>query len=135
MPSEARSTMQQKPHGIEALLANQVQSLAAILQDIQNSIVEREALSHSVLAETAENYHYVKAKLFEIELWPLSASKAHTQRRTALEQQLETLNQQLRNERIQSWRDIAVLKTEARKWFKEYQNLADRVRFILESGK
>lgn len=120
-----------KTASLEDLLASKVQSLSAILAHVQKSIVHRKALSERVLAQIDQHYLYLKTKLFEVDSWPVGGVRAIEQRRGSLEKQLDTLNQEGRKEQVQCWQDTANLETELRRWFKEYADLAGRVRLVL----
>jgi len=54
-------------------------------------------------------------------------------RRTRIEQQLNQLLQEKRMEQGRCFRDIALLNKELRNWFKEYANLTQRVKLVLNS--
>lgn len=67
----------------------------------------------------------------ELYSWPLGANRGIEIRRIRLEKQLDTLLQEKRAEQVKCWNDIALLNKELRNWFKEYCDLAQRVRLIL----
>ena len=81
-----------------------------------------------------QHYCYLKCKLFELYTWELGRSRNVEKRRSSLEQQLDALKQEKRQEQVHCWQDIARLRTELRTWFKQYRDLMQRVRMI-SSGK
>ncbi len=123
-----------KADGLETILSEKTESLRAILVDIERDIGSRAALSQKVIWQISQHYCYTKTKLMELYLWPLSANRAIEQRRGMLEMQLDALDQEQRKEQVQAWPDIAALKTEFRTWFKQYCDMAQRVRMILSGS-
>ncbi len=127
--------VQEDGGGIAGLVGARVESLATIVSDIQSELAKRSSLSRAVLDCIEEHYLYVKAKLLELERWPLSSDRAIEQRRSKLEGTLDQLAQELRRERVQCWQDKSRLKSELWRWFKEYSDLAGRMRLIDDDGK
>lgn len=116
---------------LDDLLGDKVQSLATILVEIQDEVAQRASLSASVRRLIYQHYSYVKTKLLALDMWPLSSDRAIEQRRSQLEDKLDQLLHEVRREHIESWQDQARLRTELWRWFKQYSDVAQRVRLVL----
>lgn len=116
---------------LEDLLADKVRALWNILGQIEREIQGRKDLSGDIIYRISQHYCYLKTKLYELDIWPLGASRSIENRRSGLEKQLDTLNQEQRREQVQRWQDIALLKKEFREWFKQYCDLVQRVKIVL----
>lgn len=116
------------------LLREKARCLTDILSQIRVDIESRRQLSTDVLDGISKHYCYLKTKLYELQTWAIGFNRSVEGRRSKLEIQLDALNQESRREQVESWRDVAQLKEEFRKWFKQYRDLLQRVRIIL-SGK
>lgn len=121
---------QQAVSSIDSLLMEKVESLASILGDINEKITERHSVSANVSGLIDQHYLYVKFKLLEMNHWPLNGVKAIELRRSNLEKQLDTLLNEQRREQVLCFQDIADLKREFWKWFKEYCDVAQRMRIV-----
>lgn len=119
---------------IDQILNDRVESLATILADIQGTIDKRGDLSADVIKRIYAHYFYVKKYLFEITHWPLSGNRAIEQRRSQLESKLDTLLNEKRREQVLCFQDVANLKRDFWKWFKEYSDLMQRARFVSKNG-
>ena len=124
-----------EPDALEGLLTSKVRCLADILDDINSDIAGRLRLSRNVIYRIYQHYLYLKSKLMELYLWPLSGNRAIEQRRAGLEKQLDLLKQEKRAEQVQRWQDVSRLKSEFRKWLKEYRDLAGRVNLIVGGNR
>ena len=120
---------------LEDLLGGKVKRLADILGQIQHEVRQRGLLCEDVIQRIYLHYSYLKSKLMELYVWPLSGNRAIEQRRNGLEKQLDALKQEKRQEQVKCWQDIAVLKVESRTWQKQYHDLVQRVRLVLGRGK
>lgn len=116
---------------LDDLLGDKVQSLATILVQIQDEVAQRASLSTRVRRLIYQHYGYVKTKLLALDMWPLSSDRAIEQRRSQLEDKLDQLLHEVRREHIESWQDQARLRTEFWRWFKQYSDVAQRVRLVL----
>jgi hypothetical protein len=116
---------------LEYLLQQKVDSLSDILAQIDRDIKSRDNLSKEVIEQIDHDYRYIKTKYFELEQWMFGHNRWVEQRRSALENQLDTLNQEKRQEQVQCWRDIAQLTREFRDWFKQYRDLMQRIKIII----
>lgn len=112
-------------------MQEKVSCFANILIQVNQDIQKRNGLSETVIKKIYEHYSYLKSKLFEMYLWPVGGNRAIETRRSGLEQQLNDLNQQTREEKIKAWNDVAILKKEFRTWFKQYSDLKQRVKLVL----
>jgi len=121
--------------GIESFLTEKVEGLAVILRDIRCEIARRARVSAEVIARIYQQYLYLKTKLFELYRWPLSASRSIEQRRLGVEGMLDLLLREQRNEQVKCTEEIARLKGELWRWLKEYFELAQRVRLVLDGGR
>jgi len=122
-------------HGIEAFLGEKVRSLGEIVRDVRREISRRAQVSHEIVGRIYQQYLYLKTKLWELYIWPLSANRAVEQRRLGLEGMLDLLLREQRNEQVKCTEEIARLKIELWRWLKEYLELAQRVRLVLDGGK
>lgn len=129
------STNGEQDSALEGLLEEKVRCLSDILQDIERDIKSRATLTSYVLYLISQHYCYLKSKLFELYTWQIGSNRSIENRRGRLEQQLDTLNQEKRQELVSTWQDIAALKKEFRTWFKQYTDLAQRVRLLLPGPK
>lgn len=134
--AEAPSTdeLTDEPDALEELLTSKVRCLADILADIKADVRQRAELSESVIRQIYQHYLYVKYYVLKLEQWPIGGSRAIEQRRSGLEKQLDTLKQEKRQEQVKCSEDIAKLREEGRRWFKEYMNLGLRVRLVTKNG-
>lgn len=119
-----------KRDDIGGMLWGSVDNLAAILDDINREIGNRRLLSTHMSGAIQDHYQRVKAKLYEMDQFPISSNRAVEQRRLALEQMLDTLVAEERRENIERWQDIGRLKTELRGWQKQYADLIQRISFV-----
>jgi len=121
--------------GIEGFLAEKVHGLRGIVLDVRSEMSRRGRVSHEIIARIYQQYLYLKTKLFELYRWPLSASRSIEQRRLGLEGMLDVLLREQRNEQVKCTEEIARLKAELWRWLREYLELAQRVRLVLDGGK
>lgn len=126
-----QESQNKEPDALENLLTEKVRCLADILADISRDITGRAKLSENVICRIYQHYFYVKYHLLILEQWPIAGNRAIEQRRSGLEKQLDALLQEKRAEQVKCWQDIGKLKEEARRWFKQYADLAERVRLVL----
>jgi hypothetical protein len=119
---------------LDRFLQGKVRSLTRILRDIGQDVAGRHALSEDVQAGIRRQYAYVKAKLFALDGWGHGRNPGIDARRGALERELDSLNEAVRQERVQCWQDAAALKKEFRAWFKQYADLAQRMALLFPSG-
>lgn len=118
---------------IEQILNQKVYCLSSILTDIQREIDQRKTLSRSVSQRIYAHYFYIKSKVFELAQWPVNGPKAIEQRRSNLENTLDTLLNEARREQVQCSQDVTHLKRDFWRWFREYCDLVHRAGMI--SGK
>lgn len=116
---------------LESIIVGKTQTFAAILGDIAREIGKRETLSVEVIENIDQHYRYLKTKLYETDLWPLGHNRAIEIRRSKLEQQLDTLLQERRQEQVKCCQDISRLKSEFRTWFKQHSDLEQRASLVL----
>ena len=118
-------------HGsIGRLFAGKVSCLVDILSAIDSDASARMKLSGSVLVEIERQYCYLKTKLYELDTWGIGVNRNVESRRSKLEMQLDKLNQETRQERVQAWKDVEDLRKESRIWFKQYSDLVQRLRIV-----
>lgn len=120
---------------LDSFLGRKADGLGAMLRDIERDAVSRRALSARISEEVGRQYRYLKTKLYELDLFPCGASRAVERRRSSLEQQLDTLNEERRKEGVTAWQDMAKLRVEWRTWFKQYADVQQRLRLILAARK
>jgi hypothetical protein len=116
---------------LDDLLQEKVASLSDTLAQIERDIKSRQHLSQQLLADISQHYSYLKTKLYDLDNWQFGRNRSVETRRSKLETQLDTLNQETRQEQLQCWRDTAQLTKEFRDWFKQYRDLLQRVNIIL----
>jgi len=113
------------------IITDKISFLRQILNEIDTQINNRETLKDSIVHKIDTGICYLRTKLYEIESWELGRNRNIDSRRSNIEQELEALENQKRDETRQSWRDIALLKKEHRQFFHEYRNALRRVKVIL----
>ncbi len=115
---------------IDEILGEKVRCLSTILSEIQGEIDKRNSLSEDVINRIYSHYFYVKAKVFEMALWPMNGLKAVELRRSNLEGTLDTLLNEKRREQVLCSQDITNLRRDFWRWFKEYCDLVQRVQIV-----
>ena len=111
-------------------LRDKTRTFVEILRQIEDETRVRKALFVKVVLDIYKQYSYLKTKLFELYYWGIGQSRSVEGRRSALEQQLDALNLEKRNQQVLCWQDVAQLRRELRTWFKQYRDLVQRVRII-----
>jgi len=117
---------------IEDFLQKKVESLGSLLRDVEREILGRREVSSIVRARIYEHYLLIKAKLIQLYSWPLSSDRAIEGRRQGLEEALDTLLREHRNEQVKCAQDVSQLKVELWRWLKEYLELSGRVRLLTD---
>src|ERR1044072_12613 len=113
---------------LEKLLLDKVTTLSGLLTQINKDISGRFQVSTNLIELIQKNYRYLKAKLYELDIWQLGTSRIVDNRRSKLEQELEKLNQEERAEQVKCWQDVEGLRKEFRQWLKEYSDTLRRVK-------
>lgn len=126
---------QRGSQGIEAFLSEKVRGLGEIVRDVRGEISRRAHVSHDVVGRIYQQYLYLKTKLLELYIWPLGANRSVEQRRLGLEGMLDLLLRERRNEQVKCTEEVARLKIELWRWLKEYLELAQRVRLVVDGGR
>ncbi len=116
---------------LNEILTEKISFLREILGDIDTQIKDREKLKTSLIAKFDEGICYLQSKLYELDAWEHGRSRSVDTRRLQLEKELEALKSQQSDEIRESWRDIALLRKEHRKFFHEYRNALRRVKIVL----
>jgi len=116
---------------LEGLIGDKVRCLGDMLTQIQQDMQRRTVLSEQVITRIYQHYCYVYTKVLELSTWQMGSNKTIESRRLRLEQQLDALKQETRQEQVQCWQDIALLRKEWRQWFKQYSDVMQRARIIL----
>lgn len=130
-PAVPRNRSSRKePESLEGLLEEKVRCLSEILRKILQDIDRRNDLSVDIIYGIEQHYCHLKSKLLRLEFWELGTNAGVDARRSSLERQLDALKQAKRQERVQCWQDISVLKKEFRTWLKQYRDLVQRARLI-----
>lgn len=129
--ADQETTPPRQRASIEAFLAEKVRSLSSILEDIEWEARQRQRLSLGVLHQIYLHYTYIKAKLFELYIFPVAGNRAIEMRRSSLEKQLDALNVERRQEQVLCRQDVARLRQEFRNWFKQHADLVQRVQLVL----
>ncbi len=124
--SEKRSVLNE-------ILTEKISFLREILGDIDTQIKDRKKLKTSLITKFDEGICYLQSKLYELDSWEHGRSRSVDTRRLQLEKELESLKSQQSDEIRESWRDIALLRKEHRKFFHEYRNALRRVKIVLPS--
>ena len=94
----------------------------------------RARVSHEIIVRIYQQYLYLKTKLMALYTWPVGGNRIIEQRRLTLEGILDVLKREGRNEEVKCTEEIARLKSELWRWLKEYLELAQRVRLVLDGG-
>jgi len=118
---------------LEGLLQEKVNSLSTILGSINQEIEHRKLLSGKLIYRIYQQYMYLKSYFLMFDHGEIGRNRSVELRRTRIEQQLNQLLQEKRMEQGRCFRDIALLNKELRNWFKEYANLTQRVKLVLNS--
>lgn len=129
-----KSNEHDKLDSLQELLLEKVSCLSDILNQIEHDIRSRKFLSENVISLIYIHYCYLKTKLFKLYSWEFGRFRNIEHRRSRLEQQLDRLKQEKRQEQVKCWQDIAFLKKESRQWFKEYCDLMQRTKIILSEN-
>jgi hypothetical protein len=116
---------------LEKLVGEKLDCVGSILSEIEATIASRRTLSNQFIRTVDQQYCYIKDKLFDLRFWPVGNSTLIDSRRTALEQQLDSMMMEKRQETIHCWHDIAEMLTELRSWFKQYCDLKQRANLML----
>ena len=120
---------------LEEILTEKLTFLREILCDIDRQMHGREALRKDLLERMDYWDAYLGTKLLEIEPWGMGSHKGMDQRRTKLEQEVEALKREKREETRGCWQDIALLKKERRQFYHEYRNALRRMKVLgMERG-
>lgn len=120
---------------LEALIEGKAISLGDILTDLRADVATRRALSQSILGDVREHSCLVASKLLQLKDWKLGANALVEGRRRSLETQLDVLRAEERRELVHCWNDVAALKQEFRKWFKEYSAAWKKMQIISPRSK
>ena len=129
----ADSSRYQSAVSLDGLLQQKLDTLAGILEEVDEEIHQRSALSLEIIGETDSDYRYIKSQLLALQRWPLIIDRSFDQRRATLEHRLDTLQHAVRHERAECFRDTTRLRTERRGWLKQSRDLSQRVRLITAS--
>ena len=120
---------------LENLLLTKIRTLSDVLSDLTRSIESRKQVSRNVIVHIQAHYLCIKNKLLELDEWQMGRNRSIESRRTSLEGQLDILLREHRQEQIKCWQDIAALKKEVRAWFKDYQDIKQRVDIVTLKGE
>lgn len=129
--ADHQPTPRRQAAAFTSLMQEKVRSLSSILADIEHEAGQRQSLSADIIQQIYEHYTYLKSKLFELYIFPITGNRALESRRSALEKQLDALKQEDRRERVLCWQDVAALRREFRTWFKQHADLVQRVKLVL----
>jgi len=119
---------------IESLSSSKVESLKEVISEIEDLIKERETLSLSFIKEAEKMKTSINNFLLENAPKGENDSEFARERAELRKKQMDISELQL-NERVGSWRDIALLKKELRereKDFREKQSRTEMLSKILE---
>ena len=114
-------------HTIHSLLAAKTQTLSTILEQLDTDIDHRRQLAtrhHDILSQ---HICVVRSDLTQLES---SEDRHNPTRRRTLEDQLFRLHAEHRHEAVACWQDLAQLRAERRRWWKEYAELHLRTRLL-----
>ena len=112
------------------LLAQKLRTLNDFIQELNESILERQELSTQLREWIAEQYDATKEKLLHLDAWHFPNNPVIEQRRNTIERTLDTLVAQERDEQVSCWRDTELLSKELRQWQKQHEDLVQRVALL-----
>ena len=116
---------------LETFLQQKVGTLATLLAAIELQIQDRMALSRQLLDDIREHYAQTHDLFADLRFCPLSLHTGVDGRRRSLEQQLDMLRREHRQEHVRRWEHIALLQQELRQWTKQYADLRVRIALVL----
>lgn len=120
-----------KPNNfIDDILLDKITFLRQILDEINTQMKDRDSLKHKIHNKIDYGICYIQTKLYETDPWGIGNNREIDTRRSKLENELEALKKQKRDEARECWRDISNLKKEHRQFFHEYRNSLRRVKVI-----
>lgn len=115
---------------LKEILTDKISFLKELLDEIDVQIQDRQALKDTIIDKIDRGECYLRTKLYEIDTWDHGKNRNIDTRRLQIEKELEALKNQKRDEKRESWRDIARLKKEHRQFFHEYRNALKRVKVV-----
>ncbi len=117
-------------NSLEELLGDRLRSMGDILRDLEHDIRSRQAISEILIKGLENQYLEIRSRMLELEVWPRGSVPWVENQRNSLDRQLDGLSHELRQESLNCWRDMAILKRELRTWFKEYIGLFQRTSLV-----
>jgi hypothetical protein len=130
MNTELASSVSAGP-GLETLVEGKVATLRGLLAQIVVDVDARLALSGRVDAAVA-----VAVCAVESDLWLVQREHVvMAGREGVLEERLLRLEGERRQEWVRCWQDVAVLRVEARRTWREYQDLVGRLALLVPYGR
>lgn len=116
---------------VKEILTDKVKFFKQALKEIEAQIKDREFLKDTINKKLDERMCLLKTKTYEVDSWGLGNNKAMDQRRSMLENEIETLAAQKNQEEQQSWQDIALLRKEHRQFAEQFNNAMRRVKVVM----
>ena len=106
---------------LDRLLSDKIDLLREQIQDIKDEITLRKQLANTAITEIDEQICKTRTLSYELDTCGASRGK-----RADLEKQIQALEIEKQNQKIQCWNDIESLKRELRQLKKEYREATRR---------
>ena len=119
-----------QPAGLDSFLQAKLKTLDSLVQEVQGEIEDRRDLNKKILRDIGDQSLLLKDRLVPMLIWRPGYNPAADARRRMLEQQIDTLQHEQRQECVGSARDIALLLKELRIWEKQRGDLRIRLRLV-----
>lgn len=135
MNEDSLDYLRSKPHAsspadLDAILGERARLLAEILADVREQLHERDELSRDVINRIWQEYLELRAELLPLLATPIRFDRSLDVRRASLEDRLDRVRSQARQEETQRWSDVAVLRREEREWLRQHRDLMERLSLL-----
>lgn len=115
---------------VDQVFKSRLDAVRITLFDILYEIQNRSALDESLTNRVNDDICRLKTQLFELENWQTGSNNAVDNRRGAIEDKIHDLERELRHRDIKRWQDVSMLKKELRDTFREYSDIARKLKIV-----
>ena len=129
-PNYVTTRPARKESGLDAILGERARLLGELVAEVRTQRQERDQLSRRVTRHIWEEYLERRAELLPLRAVPLRFDRSLDARRASLDDRLDRLRVQARQEAIDRWRDVAVLRREEREWVRQHRDLVERLSLL-----
>ncbi len=131
LPSvEAEGTDDEAPEQptdiLNVLVGERLRFFERVIADLKAQIEERKELGARLKRLVDQEWCEAKARLFELDIWPMGSIRSIDQRRQAIDGELAALETEKRTEDVACFRDIGLIKRDLREWERRYNDIARR---------